>query len=114
MDLLARPPASTFRLIDFEEATILNLATFPGRLALQVSGQKPYANMKVSLEPVVYVRQPEYWEIEVVGSLSGVGLPVVTPYTVTLPLAGTIGTRGIDVVGATTFQRFDILPGNTK
>ncbi|HSV67520.1 MAG TPA: hypothetical protein VLJ59_16645 [Mycobacteriales bacterium] len=114
VDLLARPPASTFRLIDFEEAKILSLLTFPGQFVLQVSGLKPYADMKVSLEPVVYIRQPEYWEIEVVGSLSGIGLPVDTPYTVSLPLAGSIGSIGIDVVGATTFQRFDILPGNTQ
>jgi hypothetical protein len=114
IDFLARPPASAYRVIDFEDARILHLRTFPGRLVLQVSGLMPYANMKVSLEPVSYVQAPDYWEIEVIGWLPAIGLPVMTPYTVSLPLDGVIGKIGIEVVGATTAKRFDIHPATTQ
>ena len=61
--------------------------------------------------PVIYIQQPEYWAIEVVGSLRGIGLPALAPYAVSIPLAGIIGTKGIEVVGATRSQRFDISTG---
>ena len=64
--------------------------------------------MDVALVPFVYVRQPEYWEIEVVGTLRGPALPVPTPYSVSIRLDGILGTRGVEVVGATRRQRFDV------
>ena len=102
------PAPSTTRLLDFTEAQIITLRTFPPRFILRVSGVKPYANMGVELVPVVYIRQPEFWEIEVVGTLRGFGLPALAPYAVSLPLDGTLGTRGIEVVGATRRERFDV------
>jgi hypothetical protein len=57
---------------------------------------------------VTYIRQPEYWEIEVQGCMRGLGLPVLTPYTATLRLGSTIGTMGVEVVGATRSQRIDV------
>ena len=68
------------------------------------------ATWKCELSPVIYIRQPEYWEIEVQGCQRGLGLPVLTPYTVALRLGGTIGTKGVEVVGATRSQRIDV-PG---
>lgn len=50
---------------------------------------------------VTYIRRPEYWEIDVLGCENGIGLPVLTPYTATLRLGGTVGTKGIEVVGRT-------------
>ncbi|MGZ9112552.1 MAG: hypothetical protein ACXW3X_16135 [Rhodoplanes sp.] len=105
------PVPSSFRLLDFERARVITLESFPPQFILRVSGTKPYANMDVELVPLVYVRQPEYWEIEVVGSLRGIGLPALAPYTVSIPLAGILGTRGIEVVGATRRERFDIVTG---
>jgi hypothetical protein len=55
------PKAESHRLIDFERAEILTLESFPPQFVLTVSGKKPYMNMEVSLEPLVYIRQPEYW-----------------------------------------------------
>jgi hypothetical protein len=105
------PKAESHRLIDFERAEILTLESFPPQFVLTVSGEKPYMNMEVSLEPLVYIRQPEYWGIEVVGHLpGGIGLPVVTPYTVSIPLSGIMGTRGVEVIGATRSERIDV-PG---
>lgn len=111
------PPATSFRLLDFDHAAVITLRSFPPQFVLQVSGTKPFANMNVELVPLVYVRQPEYWEIEVVGSLRGIGLPSLAPYTVSLPLAGVIGTRGVEVVGATRRERFEVehtVPGECR
>jgi hypothetical protein len=66
--------------------------------------------MEVELAPLVYIRQPEYWEIEVLGRLSGIGLPALAPYTAALRLAGVTGTKGVEVVGATRRARFDVPP----
>jgi hypothetical protein len=104
----ALPQATTSKRLDFERAQILALRIFPPRFILRVSGTKPYANMDVALVPFVYIQQPEYWEIEVVGTLQGVAVPMPTPYSVSMRLDGILGTRGIEVVGATRRQRFDV------
>lgn len=104
----ALPSASCSRLLDFESARIITIRTFPPQHVLIVSGTKPYTNMDVELVPVTYIRQPEYWRIEVVGSLRGIGLPALAPYTVSIPLVGFIGTKGIEVGGATRSQQFNL------
>ena len=105
------PTPQSSWIIDFEKADVITLRSFPPQHVLVVSGTKPYANMKVELQPRIYVRQPEYWEIEVVGSLpGGIGIPALAPYTVSLPLAGVMGTKGIEVVGATRSEKIDVLP----
>ncbi|MGH3805583.1 MAG: SSI family serine proteinase inhibitor [Pseudonocardiaceae bacterium] len=104
----ALPTPQSHRVIDFDSAQVVTLRTRPPRYVLVVSGEKPYFNMEVSLSPLVYIRQPEYWGIEVVGRLPEVGLPTVTPYVVQLDLAGTIGTIGIDVIGASRSEQIDI------
>jgi hypothetical protein len=109
--LRALPPPASFRLIAYEKAFVLTQESFPPKYFLHVSGIKPFRNMTVKLMPLVYVRQPEYWEIEVVGGLSGAGIPAPTPYQVSLPLAGTLGSRGIQVLGANRSDTFDVPPG---
>lgn len=66
--------------------------------------------MTVELRPLTYIRQPEFWGIEVVGFLPGFGLPVVAPYTVSLPLDGVTGRRGIEVLGATRSEKIEVPP----
>lgn len=107
------PPATSARRIDFERAELHILESFPPQYILAVSGTKPYLSMAVDLVPVVYVRQPEFWEIEVVGRLRGIGLPALAPYTATLNLAGVIGSQGVQVVGATRSKRLLVPPGTT-
>jgi hypothetical protein len=102
------PPASAFRLIDFEYADIMTLESFPPQFVLRVSGTKPIANMTVQLVPLVFIRQPEYWGIEVVGFLPEIGLPALAPYEVSLTITPFLGTKGIEVIGASRVQRFDI------
>jgi hypothetical protein len=102
------PDTSSCRPIDFTGAFVRTLDTSPPEHVLFVSGLKPSSNMYVVLSPVTYVRQPEYWEIEVQGCVRDLGLPVLTPYTARLRLGSTVGTRGVEVVGATRSQRIDV------
>lgn len=97
-DFTALSPADAYRRINFDRVEIR-----PGFVTdtyiLVVTGLKPYENMAVELMPLVYVRQPDYWGIEVVGSLpGGIGLPTQASYTVGLPLDRFIGDKQ-EVVG---------------
>ncbi|MGH3687087.1 MAG: hypothetical protein ACRDRU_23110 [Pseudonocardiaceae bacterium] len=107
-DFQALPAPQSCRVIDFEIAQVVSLPTQPPKHVLVVSGEAPYAGMKISLEPLVYIRQPEYWGIEVVGCLTGGGAAVLTPYVVHLNLEGRIGTRGIAVIGANRSENINI------
>lgn len=104
---LALPTPQSCRVIDFDSAQV-TLRTRPPRHLLVVSGEKPYVNMEVSLSPLVYITQPEYWGIEVVGCLPERGLPAVAPYAVCLDLNGALGTCGIEIIGASRSERIDI------
>ena len=102
------PAPQSRRLIDFESAEVrpgfVNNTFF-----LVVRGSVPCANMRVELAPLVYIRRPDYWEIEVVASFSGpICLPQIRQYTETLPLDGIVGTAGIEVVGATRRERIRV------
>lgn len=105
-DFESLPPPSSVRLIDFENAELVP-GIVPETFILVVSGTKPYVNMTVMLSPLVYIRQPEYWGIEVIGMLPGIGLPATAPYTVSLPTDGILGTKGVEVIGATTRKKLD-------
>jgi hypothetical protein len=108
------PPTGACRIIDFDKATVASRpspATSP-RYLLTVTGTKPSVSQTVRLVPVTYIRQPEYWAIEVTAcDPPGVGLPQTGPYTSTLDLTGVTGTKGIEVVGATRSQSFDLATG---
>jgi hypothetical protein len=101
------PQAEACRLIDFTDVDVR-----PGFVTntyiLIVSGTKPYVNMKVDLVPRVYIQQPEFWGIEVIGCLPGIGLPAEAPYTASIPLDGIRGTEGIEVIGATRSQKIRV------
>jgi len=102
------PPTTHCRVIDFESAQVHTSPTVPTQRVLVVHGEKPYLNMQANLVALVYIRQPEYWGIEVTGCLPEVGLPAVTSYVAKFDLEGTIGTRGIDVIGASRSEKIDI------
>ena len=107
----ALPKSSSCRLVDFDQAQIMTLRSFPPQYVLHVSGTKPYLNMQVDLVPLVYIQQPEYWGIEVVGCLpGGIGLPATAPYTAWINLSGITGTEGIEVIGATRSERLEVPP----
>lgn len=104
------PAPESCRLVDFDQARVITLRIFPPRHILTVTGTKPFLNMDVDLVPRQFIRRPEYWGIEVVGCLNDPSPAVLTPYSVSLELNGTIGTQGIEIVGASRSERIDI-PG---
>jgi hypothetical protein len=103
------PPAESCRLIEFEKADAISLMIYPPPPPmLVVSGRKPFANMRVSLNPLRYETPPEYWGIEVVGCVPPVGQPAIIPYAVELDLTGLMGTRGVEVIGADHTEKLDL------
>ncbi len=110
-NLASNPAPKSCRLIDFENAEV-RPGVIPDTWFLTVSGTKPCTNMQVQLIPLVYVRCPEYWGIEVVGCLpNGICLTATAPYSVDIPLAGITGSEGIEVFGANKQQKFDVKGG---
>jgi hypothetical protein len=113
----ALPKSEFAQLIDFEEFSfgLVGVNEFEEVLFdLEVTGTKPYMNMRVELEPLAYVTRPEYWGIQVVGRLrGGIALPTVTPYRASIEVggrAGITGTKGFDVIGATRSERHESVP----
>jgi hypothetical protein len=101
------PPSTSCRLIDFDDVKVVP-GFIPKTFILIVSGTKPWVTMKVELHPLIYIRQPEYWGIEVVGCQSGIGLPTTAPYQVALDISHTLGTKGIEVIGASTKKQISV------
>jgi hypothetical protein len=111
LEALVRLPApQSCWVIDFEKAEVVVLESFPPQYVLVVSGTKPYMNMNVDLVPLVYIQQPEYWGIEVVGCLPGIGLPATAPYAISVSLAGHTGKQGIEVIGASEHHQIRVPP----
>jgi hypothetical protein len=102
------PAPYSCRLIEFEKAEV-RPGIVNGTWFLVVTGSAPCSNMRVDLVPLVYIRRPEYWEIEVIGCLPGpFCLPQTKPFVETLPLNGVLGSKGIEVAGAARRQRIDV------
>ena len=98
------PPSTTCRRIDFDKVQIVP-GFIPKTFFLIVSGVKPWVTMEVSLVPLIYIDRPEYWGIEVIGCHYGIGLPQTAPYTVALEITHFLGTKGIEVIGATKSEK---------
>ena len=81
-----------------------------GSWVLDVDLWKIMSNIQVILEPVMYIDQPDWWRIKVIGCYVGdVGATVMQPHTASLWLATAdeksgwisfIGKRGIEIEGA--------------
>lgn len=109
-DFIALPTTQSSRLIDFRDAEVR-----PGFVDetwfLIVSGVAPCSNMTVSLVPLVYIQQPDYWGIEVIGTLpGGICQTALKPYMVTLDISHTLGKLGIEVIGARRTEKIDVPP----
>jgi hypothetical protein len=103
------PQAESTRLVEFEEAKVIR-GLVNDTYFLIVNGVKPYLNMTVQLIPLVYVVRPDYWGIEVVGTLPGFGLPAQAPYTISIPLDGILGKKGVEAIGATRRVALEVPP----
>lgn len=107
----SRLAAESYRRLDFERFDIVP-GVIPGTHFLTVAGTKPCSNMRVSLSPLIYIRCPEYWGIEVVGHLpGGTCLSRIVPYEETIELTGITGSVGIEVIGATRTDRRPVAGG---
>ena len=113
--LYEMPAARSARLLDFEMAAIISPMIYPARPTLLVNGKKPSLAMRVELVPMAYIRQPDYWGIEVVGwsaGWDGFGPPpepATIPYAVDLVLGGLTGKIGIEVIGAGHTQQIPLV-----
>lgn len=99
------PLCTTCRLIDFD---YVRIEPGPARHSalLVVSGVKHWINLEVWLLPRCYQTRPDFWAIEVIGTLPGCCMPALVDYNVTLPLDNGIrGALGIEIVGATKSER---------
>jgi hypothetical protein len=101
------PRASSCRLINFEKADVVP-GFLPKTFFLIATGTKPWQTMKVELQPMIYIKQPEYWGIEVVGCQNGIGLPTSAPYHVALDITHLLGTKGIEVIGGSGKKQFNV------
>jgi hypothetical protein len=111
-EFLAFEAAQSIRRIPFKTAKVVP-GIVSGTHILIVSGETACINMKVRLSPLIYIRCPEYWGIEVIGTLAGhciVGI-VPTPYTVSIQLTGITGSKGIEVLGAGQSKRIKVAGG---
>ena len=98
------------RLIDFERVDVISPMIYPPQPRLVVSGLLPTPGTGVTLQPLTYVSQPQYWGIQVVGTIEGIERPVApdaapVPYRAELDLAGVTGTEGVEVIGASQTER---------
>jgi hypothetical protein len=103
----ALPQPSSCRLIDFDDAMVL-----PGTILrtyfLIVKGTKPWVTMDVGLYPLPWGDRPDYAPIEVVGAQRGLGLPQAGPYSAAIDITRFIGSRGVEVIGATARKKIEI------
>jgi len=98
------------RLVDFERADVISPMIYPPQPRLVVQGVLPTPGTTVTLQPLMYVSQPRYWGIQVVGTAGGVERPAAPgtqplPYSAELDLAGVTGTEGVEVIGACGTER---------
>ena len=101
------PPSSLCRIINFEHAEV-RPGIIPKTFFLIVTGHKPWLTMAVELVPLIYIVQPDYWGIEVIGCQRGIGLPVQAPYSVALDISHVHGKYGIEVIGANKRQQIKV------
>ena len=94
--------------VDFAKAGI---AGEGGARELEVTVEGVGASDEILLQPYVYIMQPEYWAIGVVACKgSGASQAAGRTVVVRMSLAGTIGRKGIEVVGgpASEIKRFEL------
>jgi hypothetical protein len=96
--------ASRCRPIDFS-ALEVEWSPARGMHILTIRGEKPYANMEVSLSHRSYYGRPQWWRTTVVGCLKSFGIPIPAPYWVTMPLDQFVGSKGVEIVGADSVAR---------
>ena len=106
------PFAQACRRVDFDFVEVREPALAGGSRLLLVSGVKAWADLRVTLEPLPCRETPEFRVIEVVGRLTGPGLSAFVDFSAALPLEAVLGSRGIEIVGATKSERRLLRPNS--
>jgi hypothetical protein len=113
-DIFALTAAESVKRIAYDSADVVG-GFQTGTYFLVVSGTAPCVNMEVSLSPLIYIDCPEYWGIEVIGTLpGGFCLTAIKPFSVSIPLAGITRSKGIEVLGATKRKDQIDVPGGCR
>jgi len=98
--------SQTCGLLDYDGYQV-NEGIVPGTWFLTVTGKLSTISMSVTLRPLIYVDQPEYWGIEVTGCLPPIVLPMTGRFIETIPVTNYMGKKGIEVIGATKSDKWD-------
>jgi hypothetical protein len=62
--------------------------------------------MEVSLSHEAYQGRPAYWRTVVIGCVkNGLLMPIAAPYYITMNLDRFVGTKGVEIVGASRAVR---------
>jgi hypothetical protein len=104
-------PVQNCRLIPFDKAEAYKSDT--GQVTLVVTGVAATSGVKVDLVPLVYIRQPEYWGIQVIGCSPQISLPVITPWAVKKDVTATVGTAGLEVIGSNQSVKITLAPSRS-
>jgi len=97
------------RMIDGTKAQAVVVPGFVNdTFILIVAGKKPNLSMTVTLMPVIYTKQPDYWRIEVVACQPNIVLPAIGFYNEHLPLDHCRGKKGIEVFWTDGSERIDV------
>ncbi len=106
--------AQSSRIIAFDKAEVVP-GFVNGTFFLIVSGEAPCVNMTVQLQPLIYIDCPDFWGIEVVGTLpGGFCLTAMKPYSVSIPLSGITGAKGIEVIGGNKTETIKVSGGCSR
>jgi hypothetical protein len=92
--------------------TTASLIRRDGTVRLLVAGDASRPGMAFQVRPVVYVMQPDYWLMALVGCVleEASGTAVKTPFSAEVDVYGSVGRKGIDLTGdpAGTPLRLDL------
>jgi hypothetical protein len=67
---------------------------------LKVTGRTTVADAKFRVSPVLYVKQPDYWQMVIEAcNADGRTLSESTPYSAEINISGSIGSNGISLSG---------------
>ena len=84
--------------IDFSTA---ELARAHDRVLLRITGEAPHAGMSIEVRPVLYVMQPDYWQMALVAcgpkGVKADGPPVT--YSAEINVSGSVGRKGVVLSG---------------
>ena len=73
---------------------------------LRVSGEQPHEGMTLEVRPVVYLMQPDYWQMALVACVPE-GTPLsgpATQFVSEINVSGWVGRKGIDLSGGAKFK----------